>query len=50
MAQDVYDTKRPVYPYLLIRKANTKGQLETCIIPIIEDLRFILVTYQPAKS
>ena len=47
LTQDVYDTKRRVRPNLLIRKGNTKGQLDTRTIPIIEDLRSILATYQP---
>ncbi|MBD1935638.1 MULTISPECIES: site-specific integrase [Cyanophyceae] len=47
LTQDVYDTKRRVRPNLLIRKGNTKGQLDTRTIPIIEDLRSILVIYQP---
>ncbi|MBD1903688.1 tyrosine-type recombinase/integrase [Trichocoleus sp. DQ-A3] len=50
LTQDVYDTKRRVRPNLLIRKANTKGQLETRTIPIIEDLRSILITYQPVAG
>lgn len=50
LTQDVYDTKHWVRPYLLIRKANTKGQLETRTIPIIEDLRSLLVTYQPVAG
>ncbi|MEW5858038.1 MAG: site-specific integrase [Cyanobacteriota bacterium] len=50
LTQDIYDTKRRVRPYLLIRKANTKGQLDTRTIPIIEDLRSILATYQPVAG
>ncbi len=42
---DVY-SKGKVRPELLIRKGNTKGKLATRSIPVIEDLRGLLITYQ----
>lgn len=47
---DVFDSKRRVRPYLLIRKSNTKGKLATRTIPVIEDLRVILSAYQPSNE
>jgi integrase/recombinase XerD len=44
---DVYDTSGRVRPKLIIRKGNTKGKLATRTIPVIEDLRLILTSYQP---
>lgn len=44
---DIYDTRGRARPYLTIRKGNTKGQLATRTIPIIEDLRSILASYRP---
>lgn len=43
---DVYDRKGKVRPELLIRKGNTKGKLATRSIPVIEDLRGLLIAYQ----
>ena len=42
---DVY-SKGKVRPELLIRKGNTKGKLGTRSIPVIEDLRGLLIAYQ----
>jgi integrase/recombinase XerD len=42
---DVYSKGR-VRPELLIRKGNTKGKLATRSIPVIEDLRRLLLAYR----
>jgi len=42
---DVY-SKGKVRPELLIRKGNTKGKLATRSIPVIEDLRVLLIAYE----
>jgi integrase/recombinase XerD len=42
---DVY-SKGKVRPELLIRKGNTKGKLATRSIPVIEDLRGLLLAYR----
>lgn len=47
---DIFDSLGRVRPYLLIRKSNTKGKLATRTIPVIEDLRVILSTYQPSAE
>jgi integrase/recombinase XerD len=47
---DVYDRKGKVRPELLIRKGNTKGKLATRSIPVIEDLRGLLIAYQHPES
>jgi integrase/recombinase XerD len=47
LAEDVYNPQGKVRPYLLIRKSNSKGQLGTRTLPIIEDLRQVLAAYQP---
>lgn len=44
---DVYDRKGIVRPDLIIRKGNTKGKLATRCIPVIEELRSLLVDYYP---
>ncbi|MGL5834977.1 MAG: tyrosine-type recombinase/integrase [Waterburya sp.] len=44
---DVYDRKGIVRDKLIIRKRYTKGKLATRTIPIIEDLRLLLVNYFP---
>jgi integrase/recombinase XerD len=44
---DVYDRKGVVRDKLIIRKRYTKGKLATRTIPIIEDLRLLLVNYFP---
>lgn len=43
--KDVY-SKGKVRPELLIRKGNTKGKLATRSIPVIEDLRGLLLAYR----
>lgn len=45
--QDIYTPKGNVRPRLIIRKGNTKGKLATRSIPVIEDLRRLLVEYYP---
>lgn len=45
--QDIYTPKGNVRPRLVIRKANSKGKLATRSIPVIEDLRRLLVEYYP---
>lgn len=45
---DVYDRKGVVRDKLMIRKNRTKGKLATRTIPIIEDLRLLLVNYFPS--
>jgi integrase/recombinase XerD len=44
---DAYDLKGHVLPVLIIRKGNTKGKLATRTIPIIDDLRRLLINYHP---
>lgn len=44
---DVYDKSRSVRPELIIRKGDTKGKLATRTIPVGEDLRDLLVEYNP---
>ena len=44
--RDVYDKFGRILPKLIIRKGNTKGKLATRTIPVIEDLRNLLITYQ----
>jgi integrase/recombinase XerD len=43
---DVYNRAGRVRAELLIRKGNTKGKLATRSIPVIEDLRGLLIAYQ----
>jgi len=45
LTQDLYDRRGQVCPHLLIRKKNSKGQLATRTIPIIEALRRQLTPY-----
>ena len=47
LTQDIYTTQGQVRPRLIMRKSNTKGKLATRSIPIIEDLRQILISYYP---
>lgn len=44
---DVYDKKGRIRPELILRKGNTKGQLATRTIPVLEDLKHFLEQYQP---
>src|SRR4028119_1850581 len=46
IVNDIYDRKGKVRPELLIRKGNTKGKLATRSLPVIEDLRVLLKSYQ----
>lgn len=46
-AADAYDPNGHVLPVLIIRKGNTKGKLATRTIPIIDDLRRLLINYHP---
>jgi integrase/recombinase XerD len=45
---DVYDRREQVRTELIIRKENTKGKLATRSIPVIEELRLLLVNYYPS--
>jgi integrase/recombinase XerD len=45
---DAYERLRVVRPEIVFRKGNTKGQLSTRCIPVIEDLRRILLDYYPS--
>jgi integrase/recombinase XerD len=48
LTKDVYTTNGcRVRSELIIRKANTKGKLGTRTIPVIEDLRSLLSSWQP---
>jgi len=47
ITEDIYTTKGQVRAQFILRKSNTKGKLATRTIPIIEDLRRILVEYYP---
>ncbi len=50
LTQDIYTPKGIVRPRLIIRKSNTKGKLATRSIPVIEDLRRLLVEYYPLAA
>ena len=43
---DVYDRYGKVRPELIIRKGNTKNKLATRTIPVLEELRLLLVNHQ----
>jgi integrase/recombinase XerD len=45
--KDVFDAKRRVRPFLIVRKGNTKGKLATRTIWVGEELRSLLVDYNP---
>lgn len=47
LTKDVYNSAGGVRPKLILRKGNTKGKLATRTIPIIEDLRQLLLIHQP---
>jgi len=47
IAEDIYTSKGQVRTQFVLRKSNTKGKLATRSIPVIEDLRRILVEYYP---
>ncbi len=44
---DVYYRKGEVRPEVILRKGNTKGKLATRCIPVIEELRLVLLNYYP---
>ena len=45
---DVYYRQGIVRPEIIFRKGNTKGKLATRCIPVIEDLRRMLLNYYPS--
>ncbi len=45
---DVYYRQGIVRPEIIFRKGNTKGKLATRCIPVIEDLRLMLLNYYPS--
>ncbi|MHC5779448.1 tyrosine-type recombinase/integrase [Nostoc sp.] len=47
LTTDVYTSGGNVRPQFIIRKSNTKGKLATRAIPVIEDLRQLLIEYYP---
>jgi integrase/recombinase XerD len=44
---DVYDKKMSVRGEILFRRHNTKGKLAARAVPVIDELRVLLVKYQP---
>jgi len=44
---DIYTARGTVRPTINFRKRNTKGQLQTRTIPVIEDLRSLLTSWRP---
>jgi integrase/recombinase XerD len=44
---DVYDKKMRVRDEIIFRRHNTKGKLAARAVPVIEELRSLLVKYQP---
>lgn len=50
LTADIYDSRSRVRSHLTLRKANTKGKLATRTIPIISDLRSMLIRYQPLSG
>lgn len=42
---DIYDRKGSVRPEIIIHKSSTKGKFATRTIPVIEELRSLLVNY-----
>jgi integrase len=44
---DVYNRKGTPRSDLIIRKGNTKGKLSTRTVPVIEELRSLLIDYYP---
>ncbi|NER28785.1 MAG: site-specific integrase, partial [Symploca sp. SIO1C4] len=46
LSEDVYEKSGRVRSHLTIRKKNTKGKLATRTIPIIQELRSILSSYE----
>jgi len=50
LTKDVYLRKGIVLQEIIFRKGNTKGKLATRAIPVIEELRSILLEYHPGNS
>jgi len=50
LTDDIYTPGGKVRSQLIIRKANTKGKLATRTIPVIEDLRQLLLNYYPSSG
>jgi integrase/recombinase XerD len=46
---DVYNKKKYVRNEIIFRRHNTKGKLAARAVPIIEELRSLLVKYQPTN-
>ena len=47
MVKDIYTNTGTVRSTINFRKANTKGKLQTRTIPVIEDLRSLLLSWKP---
>lgn len=47
---DVYDRRMCVRGEILFRRQNTKGKLAARAVPVIDELRVLLVKYQPHTS
>ncbi len=47
LTNDIFNAQKVVRSHLVIRRGNTKGQLDTRTTPVLEDLRLLLVAYQP---
>ena len=47
LTADVYEPSGQVRSEIIFRKGNTKGKLATRTIPVLEDLRSLLVSYYP---
>ena len=47
LTEDVFTTTGKVRDFVNIRKSATKGKLATRTIPVIEDLRSLLIVWQP---
>ena len=45
--KDVYSSTGQVHSYIIFRKGNTKGKLDTRTIPVAEELRSLLKAYFP---
>ena len=43
--KDVYNGKGKLRGEIIFRKSNTKGQLDTRAVPVIEELRSLLLSY-----
>jgi integrase/recombinase XerD len=48
--EDIYDNAGRLRPKLMLRKSNTKGKLASRTIPIIQDLRVLLLRYKPKPN